>query len=80
MDNGKISIAVVTDRFFTSNHASVIRIRSIVNAINNTNKFDIKIYSTKQGYKKEIYPSSMTFSSSRVSVSMTGSYRVGFFL
>ena len=63
MDNGKISIAVVTDRFFTSNHASVIRIRSIVNAINNTNKFEIKIYSTKQGYKKEIYPSSITFSS-----------------
>ena len=62
MDNGKISIAVVTDRFFTSNHASVIRIRSIVNAINNTNKFEIKIYSTKQGYKKEIYPSSITFS------------------
>ena len=49
MDNGKISIAVVTDRFFTSNHASVIRIRSIVNAINKTNKFEIKIYSTKQG-------------------------------
>ena len=62
MDNGKISIAVVTDRFFTSNHASVIRIRSIVNAINKTNKFEIKIYSTKQGYKKEIYPSSITFS------------------
>ena len=63
MDNGKISIAIVTDRFFTSNHASVIRIRSIVNAINNTNKFDIKIYSTKQGNKREIYPSSITFSS-----------------
>ena len=61
MDNGKIKIAVVTDRFFTSNHASVLRIKSIVKAIENTNKFDVKIFSTKEGYNKETYASSITF-------------------
>ena len=61
MDNGKIKIAVVTDRFFTSNHASVIRIKSIVKAIENTNKIDVKIFSTKEGYNKETYASSITF-------------------
>ena len=55
MDNGKISIAVVTDRFFTSNHASVIRIRSIVNAINNTNKYQTESNVIQQGLLEKIF-------------------------
>ena len=61
VNNGKIKIAVVTDRYFTSNHASVVRIKSIVKAIKKSNKFDVKIFSTKEGYKKEPYSSSLTF-------------------
>ena len=60
VNSGKIKIAVVTDRFFTSNHASVIRIKSIVKAIKNSNKFDVKIFSTREGYNKEPYYSSLT--------------------
>ena len=40
VNNGKIKIAVVTDRYFTSNHASVVRIKSIVKAIKKSNKFE----------------------------------------
>ena len=61
VNNGKIKIAIVTDRYFTSNHASVVRIKSIVKAIKKSNKFDIKIFSTREGYKKELYSSSLTF-------------------
>ena len=61
VNSGKIKIAVVTDRFFNSNHASVIRIKSIVKAIKNSNKFDVKIFSTREGYNKEPYSSSLTF-------------------
>ena len=48
VNNGKIKIAVVTDRYFTSNHASVVRIKSIVKAIKKSNKFDVKIFSTRE--------------------------------
>ena len=61
VNNGKIKIAIVTDRYFTSNHASVVRIKSIVKAIKKSNKFDVKIFSTREGYKKELYSSSLTF-------------------
>ena len=61
VNNGKIKIAIVTDRYFTSNHASVVRIKSIVKAIKKSNKFDVKIFSTREGYKKERYSSSLTF-------------------
>ena len=61
VNNGKIKIAIVTDRYFTSNHASVVRIKSIVKAIKKSNKFDVKIFSTREGYKNELYSSSLTF-------------------
>ena len=60
VNNGKIKIAVVTDRYFTSNHASVVRIKSIVKAIKKSNKFDVKIFSTRECYKNEPCSSSLT--------------------
>lgn len=43
----RIRISVITDNFYTLNVASAVRVKAIVDALINTNKFDITIFTTK---------------------------------
>ena len=54
-------ITLITDRFYTSNHASVIRINSLANALFKNHDYQIKILTSKKGHLHKKYNSYLSF-------------------